>query len=91
MSDVHRTRQPRGKTQRGVALPAAAAASWVISLRCHRCGALFLLKGIPSASLPATADSTVCPQCGAASEPYILGTPGLAKRHLIVKLEKERS
>jgi len=63
----------------------------MMSLRCHNCAALFMLKGVPSASLPLMADSTVCPECGAASEPYTLGSPGMAKRHLIVKLEKERT
>lgn len=90
MSDVRRTRQPRSKAQRRVAVPIPAGISWIISLRCHSCAALFLLEGIPSARVHTTADSTVCPQCGAASEPYTIGTPGFGKRHLIVSLKKER-
>jgi len=90
MSDMGRTRQPRKKTQTRLALPVAEAISWMLSLRCHSCGALFLLQGVPSASIHTMADSTVCPECGAASEPYTMGTPGLAKRHLIVSLKKER-
>ena len=89
MSDMHRTRQPRSKTQRRVALPTEAGISWIISLRCHSCAALILLHGIPSARVHTVADSTVCPQCGAASEPYTMGAPGLAKCHLIVSLKKE--
>lgn len=93
MSDMPRARQPRGEGKGSLIVPTAtatAAGSWIISLRCHNCEALFSLTGIPSASLASTADSTVCPECGAASEPYMLGAPGFAKRHLIVKLEKER-
>jgi len=89
MSDMRRTRQPRSKTQRGVALPVAATISWMMSLRCHNCAALFVLKGIPSALLHTMADSTACPQCGSASEPYTMGAPGCAKRHLIISLKKE--
>jgi hypothetical protein len=60
-----------------------------MSIRCYSCAALFLLQGIPSAHVHTIADSTVCPECGAASEPYTIGTPGFAKRHLIVTLKKE--
>jgi hypothetical protein len=90
MSDMRRTRQPRGEAQGRVTITPAVTASWEMSLRCYRCDAMFFLKGIPSASLVSIADSTVCPACGAISEPYVLGTPGLAKSHLIVKLEKDR-
>jgi hypothetical protein len=89
MSDVRRTRQPRSKTQRRVALPIEAGILWAMSLRCHNCSALILLKEIPSMRVHTMADSTVCPQCGAVSEPYTMGAPGFAKRHLIVSLKKK--
>jgi hypothetical protein len=89
MSDMRRTRQPRSKTQTRLALPIAEKISWTMSIRCYSCAALFLLQGIPSAHVHTIADSTVCPECGAASEPYTIGTPGFAKRHLIVTLKKE--
>jgi hypothetical protein len=93
MSDMPRARQPRGEGKGKLIDPAAtapSAESWMMSLRCHQCEALFSLTGIPAANLVSIADSTVCPACGAVSEPYRLGAPGFARRHLIVKLEKER-
>jgi len=71
-------------------MAAMAVTCWNMSLRCHSCHSLFTIKGIPSTSLAATADETVCPDCGAGAEPAALGPPGYAKHHLIVNLEKER-
>lgn len=90
MSDMRRARQRRGQTQRGMTVSPAVAPSWRMSLRCYHCEALFFLKSVPSTSLVSMADSTLCPACGAVSEPYVLGSPGFGKRHLIVKLEKDR-
>jgi len=93
MSDLPRARQPRGQGKPGVgARPASerSAPSWTVAMRCYNCETLFSLTGIASTSIVSKSDSSQCPACGAASEPYILGALGVTKRHLIVKLERDR-
>jgi DNA-directed RNA polymerase subunit RPC12/RpoP len=63
-----------------------AGSTWIVTLKCYKCGSLFTLKGIPAIAIAAASDSSQCPKCGSKNLPKVPAQ----KAHRVVNLLKHR-
>jgi rRNA maturation endonuclease Nob1 len=60
--------------------------TWIVMLRCYKCGSLFTLKGIPAIAIAAATDSSQCPKCGSKKASRLPAQ----KAHRVVNLLRHR-